>query len=89
VPKRHYYVKSPRGSRLFELGLGEVALSFLATNSSKRRYVEKLIATHGPDWPAVWLDQRGHGSWAEVLRAYPINEGVRCDDPSLDAPTRW
>jgi type IV secretion system protein VirB4 len=75
VPQRHYYVKSPRGSRLFELGLGEVALSFLATppNSSKRRYVEKLIATHGPDWPAAWLDERGLGMWADWLRADRAN----------------
>jgi type IV secretion system protein VirB4 len=70
VPKRHYYVKSPRGSRLFELGLGDVALSFLtATSSSKRRDVEQLIATHGSDWPAAWLDERGLGTWAEVLRS--------------------
>jgi type IV secretion/conjugal transfer VirB4 family ATPase len=75
VPQRHYYVKSPRGSRLFELGLGEVALSFLATppNSSKRRYVENLIATHGPDWPAAWLDERGLGMWADWLRADRAN----------------
>src|SRR5260370_13198867 len=29
-PKREYYLKSPHGSRLFELGLGPVALAFLA-----------------------------------------------------------
>ncbi|HVH10943.1 MAG TPA: hypothetical protein VM736_14195, partial [Gemmatimonadales bacterium] len=30
TPKRDYFFKSPRGSRLFDLGLGPVALSFLA-----------------------------------------------------------
>ena len=29
--KRDYYFKSPRGSRLFELGLGPAALAFLGT----------------------------------------------------------
>src|SRR6202043_3990369 len=29
--KRDYYFKSPRGSRLFELGLGPVALAFVGT----------------------------------------------------------
>jgi hypothetical protein len=29
-PKRDYYLKSPHGSRAFELGLGPVALAFLA-----------------------------------------------------------
>ncbi|HEY1610571.1 MAG TPA: transporter, partial [Paraburkholderia sp.] len=33
VPKRHYYYTSPLGKRLFELGLGPVALSFLGAGS--------------------------------------------------------
>lgn len=88
-PKRHYYIKSPRGSRLFELGLGPVALSFLATppNPDRRHFVAKLIATHGRDWPAAWLDQRGLGTWAEVLRADRIREGGPSDDMSF-VPTR-
>jgi type IV secretion system protein VirB4 len=101
VPKRDYYVKSPRGSRLFDLGLGPVALSFLAPSIDKRRWVEKLIATHGPNWPAVWLEERGLGAtWAEwvgpdwpppilpISRAYlPSKEGDASDDgPSLALP---
>jgi type IV secretory pathway VirB4 component len=73
TPKRHYYIKSPRGSRLFELGLGPVALAFLATPHGQtvdemRRQVEPLIARHGPDWPAVWLEMRGQPQWAAELR---------------------
>jgi type IV secretion system protein TrbE len=33
TPKRDYYCQSARGNRLFELGLGEVALAFTATSS--------------------------------------------------------
>jgi len=94
VPKRHYYVKAPRGSRLFELGLGPVALSFLAATPGSsmealRCHVGAVIALHGPDWPAVWLDERGLGAWAERLRTDPTNtEGDTSDDPSLAFATR-
>ena len=33
TPKRHYYLQSRRGNRLFELGLGEVTLAFTAASS--------------------------------------------------------
>jgi len=73
VPKRHYYFKSPRGSRLFELGLGPAALAFLAglpgaTIDETRRAVEALAKTQGSAWPAAWLDFLGHARWAEHLR---------------------
>jgi type IV secretion system protein TrbE len=75
IAKRHYYVKSSAGSRLFELGLGPVALSFLAAPSGSsmeetRRHLEVLIALHGDDWPAVWLAERGHAAWARQFRQH-------------------
>jgi type IV secretion system protein TrbE len=75
IAKRHYYVKSSAGSRLFELGLGPVALSFLAAPSGSsmeetRRHLEVLIALHGDDWPAVWLEERGHAAWARQFRQH-------------------
>src|SRR3989449_549371 len=80
TPKRHYYLKSPRGSRLFELGLGPVALSFLAADpgasmEETRRHLETLITTHGGDWPAARLDERGLGTWAARLRAHHPSQG--------------
>ena len=36
TPKRDYYCQSRRGNRLFELGLGEVALAFAAASSKIR-----------------------------------------------------
>ncbi len=73
TPKRHYYVKSPRGSRLFELGLGPLALAFLTSpagqtvEESKRR-LESMIGQYGPTWPAEWVAERGHPVWASALR---------------------
>lgn len=92
APKRHYYLKSPRGSRLFELGLGPVALSFLAARpgasmEETRRHLEALIATHGDDWPATLLEDRGLGSWAERLRAHRTAQGESHDDAPRVLPT--
>ena len=83
TPKRHYYLTSPRGSRLFELGLGPVALSFLAPDAGTsmddtRRHLETLMAAHGSDWPAARLVERGLGAWAERL---PITAQTRRNAP--------
>jgi type IV secretion system protein TrbE len=76
VPKRHYYFKSPRGSCLFELGLGPVTLAFLAgqrggTVDDTRRAVQTLAANDG-EWPATWLESLGLEDWARRLRSKPM-----------------
>ena len=80
TPKRHYYLKSPRGSRLFELGLGPLARTFLTaapgqSMEESRRACEALIDAHGPDWPAVLLAERGLEDWAERFRIHRAQEG--------------
>lgn len=80
VPKRHYYFTSPRGSRLFELGLGPLTLSFLATPSGAtiddtKREIETLLAKHGADWPAAWLERQGLAGSAERYRAIVGKDG--------------
>jgi type IV secretion system protein TrbE len=72
VPKKHYYFKSPRGSRRFELSLGPTALSLLAsadgtTMEETRRQVDALIARHGDEWQHTWLRERGVEEWADRL----------------------
>ncbi len=74
-PKREYYLKSPHGSRLFELGLGPVALAFLAapegmTPQETMQRVEELRRELGPDWPAAWLEERGLGGWVPDYRRF-------------------
>ena len=60
--KRHYYVVSPDGRRLFELGLGPVALAFTAVSSREDiARVRALISAHGERWPEAWLAERGAG----------------------------
>src|SRR5690606_16040357 len=57
--KRQYYYKSPLGRRLFELGLGPLALSFVAVSDKESlSEIQYLQETHGADWPLAWLDKR-------------------------------
>jgi type IV secretion system protein TrbE len=67
--KRHYYYLSPEGKRFFELGLGQVALSFLAASGKEElRNVRELIGEYGELWPSKLLEQRGLHDWAEYWR---------------------
>jgi type IV secretion system protein TrbE len=48
-PKRDYYLQSRAGNRLFELGLGPIALAFAATSSPEdQRLIETVLAKFGP-----------------------------------------
>jgi type IV secretion/conjugal transfer VirB4 family ATPase len=60
TPKRHYYVVSPEGCRLIDLQLGPIALAFVAAGSKEQiARVNSLAATHGENWPRVWLRENG------------------------------
>jgi type IV secretion/conjugal transfer VirB4 family ATPase len=69
TPKRDYYCQSRRGNRLFELGLGEVALAFLATSSKADQNRIAALAEsrdfHG--FADAWLRARGAGWAADLL----------------------
>ena len=68
TPKRDYYCQSRRGNRLFELGLGEVALALTAASSkSDQALIERILAEHGREgFLAGWLAARG-AAWAADL----------------------
>jgi type IV secretion system protein VirB4 len=68
TPKRDYYCQSRRGNRLFELGLGPIALAFCAASSkADHAAVERIIAQHGRDeFVPRWLTERG-AAWAADL----------------------
>lgn len=58
-PKRHYYYTSALGRRMFELGLGPVALSFVAVSDKDSiRDVKALQDQHGSEWPIKWMERR-------------------------------
>jgi type IV secretion system protein VirB4 len=68
TPKRDYYCQSRRGNRMFELGLGEVALAFTgASSKSDQNAIAALIAEHGQaGFAEAWLRHKGV-DWAADL----------------------
>ena len=70
TPKRDYYGQSRRGNRLFELGLGPIALALCAASSkADHAAVERIRTEHGRDgFLAAWLADHGVG-WAADLIA--------------------
>ena len=68
TPKRDYYCQSSLGNRVFDLGLGPVALAFAAASSrSDLNAITVLIERDGADsFAPVWLRHRRLG-WAADL----------------------
>ena len=81
TPKRHYYLQSTRGNRLFELGLGPVALALCgASDPASQARIDALLDQYGPeDFAARFLSQLGL-DWAAALLAdfpAPPSQGVK------------
>ncbi len=70
TPKRDYYCQSRRGNRLFDLGLGEIALAFTAASSKADQLrIAEIVEAHGQrGFAAGWLRHRG-AAWAAELLA--------------------
>ncbi|MDH7972478.1 conjugal transfer protein TrbE [Sphingomonas sp. AR_OL41] len=75
TPKRDYYCQSRRGNRLFELGLGDIALAYVAASSrADQLRLAQLIDAKGTDqFAADWLRVRGV-DWAADLLPTIITE---------------
>ncbi|MGY0576182.1 conjugal transfer protein TrbE [Bradyrhizobium sp. RDM12] len=60
TPKRDYYCQSRCGNRLFELGLGEIALAFTAASSkADQALIERTMAEKGrEEFVRGWLQAR-------------------------------
>ena len=69
TPKRDYYCQSRRGNRLFDLGLGEVALALCAASSkSDQTRIAQIVAEHGRDnFLEAWLRQCDVAWAAELI----------------------
>ena len=69
TPKRDYYCQSRRGNRLFELGLGEVALAFTAASSKtdQAAIADVCASARSRRLRAAWLRRKGLDWAAELL----------------------
>ncbi len=85
TPKQDYYCQSRRGNRLFALGLGKVALAFIAASSkSDHSAIDAVLAEHGRDgFAAVWLARRGL-NWAVELLG-PSDTVIDATPPPTEA----
>src|SRR5262249_9061254 len=69
IPKRHYYIVTPEGNRLIDLGFSDtksMASSFLGL--SPQNGGDDLIACKaekGQQWVYHWLSNRGFEHWAD------------------------
>ncbi len=61
TPKQHYYLQSRRGNRLFELGLGPVALALCGASSpSDQKRIDTILAEHGAgNFTSEYLEGQG------------------------------
>ncbi|MGF7156120.1 conjugal transfer protein TrbE [Novosphingobium gossypii] len=73
TPKREYYLQSARGNRLFELGLGDVALALCGSSDpATQARIDALIEQHGTDqFLARFLEASGLVWAAELAGSTP------------------
>ena len=73
APKRHYYLQSARGNRLFELGLGPIALTLCgASDPATQVRIDAILAEPGEaDFAAHFLRGAGLDWAADLLSDFP------------------
>ena len=69
APKRDYYAQSRDGNRLFDLGLGPVALAFCgASSKSDHQAISSILSEHGTqNFADHWLRRRSLDWAADLL----------------------
>jgi type IV secretion system protein VirB4 len=72
VPKRDYYVVTPRGSRRFQLDLSPGALAVLGlAGPTAREVVADARERWGAGWPGAYLADLGHEELAGLVGGAP------------------
>lgn len=73
-PKRHYYLQSGRGNRLFELGLGPIALAFCgASSSADQAHISRLQSQSRSGFAERYLRSRGLEWAADLIARFSTN----------------
>ena len=80
TPKRDYYLQSRRGNRLFDLGLGRIALAFCgASDPAAQRRIEQILDEGGEEFARRFLESRGLDWAAAVLADFQSPTSQRGD----------
>jgi type IV secretion/conjugal transfer VirB4 family ATPase len=82
VPKRQYYLQSASGNRLFELGLGPIALALCgASDPDAQKAIDAILAERGPHhFAANFLVDAGLAWAASALADFPGSPTPEGDD---------
>lgn len=76
TPKRHYYYQSAVGNRLFELGLGPVALALCGASSpADQALIDRIVGDRTEPFAGRFLAAKGF-PWASDIIARRYNEGA-------------
>lgn len=77
TPKRHYYLQSARGNRLFELGLGPVALALCGASSPPdQQRIEAALGRTSGSFAADFLASADLGWAASLIADFPVFPGA-------------
>ena len=73
APKRDYYAQTARGNRLFELGLGPVALALCGASApDDHKLIDRALATgERQSFAARFLDAKGLAWAGELIARWP------------------
>jgi type IV secretion system protein VirB4 len=73
TPKRDYYLQSRRGNRLFQLGLGPIALALCGTSDSvTQKLIDAVLERHGPEnFLRGFLEAKGLDWAASLADTFP------------------
>ncbi|MBX9591765.1 MAG: conjugal transfer protein TrbE [Hyphomonadaceae bacterium] len=73
APKRDYYAQTARGNRLFELGLGPIALALCGASSpDDQRLIDRCLANGtAAGFAARFLEAKGLAWAAELIQRWP------------------
>ena len=73
TPQRDYYFQSPRGARVFELGLGPVALAFCGASDPENQKLMDELVEQGGDFARSFLNAKNLGWAADLLAQAPCS----------------
>ncbi|MGB6977197.1 MAG: DUF87 domain-containing protein [Gammaproteobacteria bacterium] len=71
IPKRHYYVVTPEGNRLIDLGFSYIkpmVLAFVGLSKEKSQQLIQCKQEYGNEWLYRWLEENEFQTWAEYCR---------------------
>lgn len=79
IPKRHYYIMTPEGNRLIDLGFSDVkpiTLSFVGLSKEKSNALLECKNEHKEEWVYHWLEKNGFQEWADFWQTNYFSRGV-------------